>query len=650
MKKNKYKNKHKKLNRKYNVSNKSKAEIQKLQLLESKKATKVSKKEEIKNTETQEKQPIVENTQKNHTTKENSNTFVVENAQKEQEQNNNKKYKDAFDDLEIISIEEEENEKQDLKLLNLALDEIETKQIDNSSNVKSTQEKNSEVKNKKSNNRWLKRRIFQRNNRIYFSISQKTLKIVASILIIALLIGVIGEIVIHKNNQIKADELAKKLPTISVAEKTPIEEEEILVTINGVDISQEEYLYYLAQTKLSHDSGDNSYWFGEDYYVSANGATPDFENDKVFLEVEEETLETLKKVVAIKMLCEENEIEVDENEIDDYIKTNVLGNLTQEEYAQKLKESNLTETLYRKIVKYRLSETKLIQKLYGDEIRKNLNTSKIVRFKDILITYNDEVVDSNDITQEIKQVIDENLNGEIIKKAILEKDATIYEQPDEKSNILNVALKGEEIIIEDITEDEQWLIVSYDDNIAYVLNQDIEIIEEIINTSSKEDEQALEVSSKIAKDENVVKQLSKQEAFDLINNIKKQLDDGENFEKLMFQYTEDAFMISNNEGYIVTVENPNTSSILEQTALALAENEHSDVIETNFGFYIICKYPIDMDYINENIEDYASDKIWKKYETLINEKIEKMKIDKKPNYNLAFINYFIDAYQEYNQN
>ncbi|MDO5125576.1 MAG: peptidylprolyl isomerase [Ruminococcus sp.] len=101
--------------------------------------------------------------------------------------------------------------------------------------------------------------------------------------------------------------------------------------------------------------------------------------------------------------------------------------------------------------------------------------------------------------------------------------------------------------------------------------------------------------------EDVQKQL-KDKAKKLAEDVLKKAESGENFETLVKTYGWDTGMEKSPEGYYI---NENTSFVKEfkDMAFKLKENEISGLVESDsFGWFIIKRLPVDMDYVNKNIE------------------------------------------------
>lgn len=495
-------------------------------------------------------------------------------------------------------------------------------------------------------------------DKINFSISPKTLKIAAAIIFVGI-ISIVGIKGYQRYQQKKAEseiipiekQISTQMDNIANVEKANIQPSEIVLTIDGVDITYERYQYYLNNVKSSYDYGANEYWFEDmpirptDLASSTDTTTVEMAQKKDYLSVEEEAINEISKIVAIEKLAKEKNIEVTDKEVKDYI-NNYITSIGEESFNATLESNNISRTLYENIVKDILLEDKVLKAQYHDEIYKSINFKDIAHIKHILITYNDEVTTNNDITNEVKDIVNNNTNGNVIKVATLNKETNVYEKQDTASKILNTYKSGETVTINSISDDEEWITITYNNEDAYIKNQNLVINEETVTVSDDQSNNAQIVSSSMDETTSDVKQLSKQEAYELSKSILDKLNGGESFDSLMLQYTEDADMIDNPDGYYIQKSNKNASTI-EKEAFALEVGQHSDVIETNFGFSIIYRDSINDSYIDEHILDYATDKIWNKYDIMLQNMTATMNVEKKDSYVPAFINVYVDAYKDY---
>lgn len=118
----------------------------------------------------------------------------------------------------------------------------------------------------------------------------------------------------------------------------------------------------------------------------------------------------------------------------------------------------------------------------------------------------------------------------------------------------------------------------------------------------------------------------KAEAKKLAESVLKKAKSGEDFEALVKKYGWDTGMETQPEGYYV---NQNSSFVQEfkDTAFKLKENEISGLVENDtYGWFIIKRLPVDMDYVNENIEEMIKEYDAPAQNKLLTEMTDKMEV------------------------
>ncbi len=96
-----------------------------------------------------------------------------------------------------------------------------------------------------------------------------------------------------------------------------------------------------------------------------------------------------------------------------------------------------------------------------------------------------------------------------------------------------------------------------------------------------------------------VKEASKKVAEEVLQKAK----DGDDFSELIKEYGWDPGMETHPEGYYIN-KNTNFVEEFKTKAFELKENEISDLVENeNYGWFIIKRLPVDMDYVDEKIKD-----------------------------------------------
>lgn len=121
------------------------------------------------------------------------------------------------------------------------------------------------------------------------------------------------------------------------------------------------------------------------------------------------------------------------------------------------------------------------------------------------------------------------------------------------------------------------------------------------------------------------KEKVKEKAKKVADDVLKKAKDGEDFSKLITEYGWDPGMESSPEGYYINSDTPLVQEFKDKS-FELKENEISDLVENDtYGWFIIKRLPIDMDYVEENLENmiinYDSPAINKLF-TKINEELE----------------------------
>ena len=133
---------------------------------------------------------------------------------------------------------------------------------------------------------------------------------------------------------------------------------------------------------------------------------------------------------------------------------------------------------------------------------------------------------------------------------------------------------------------------------------------EITDEDTKDSYEDMTLSQKLSAKQAAFDELSeedqaaaKDKAKKLAEDVLQKAKDGEDFDSLIKEYGWDPGMETSPDGYYV---NKNTSFVDEfkTAAFELKENEISDLIESEmYGWFIIKRLPVDMDYVNENIEN-----------------------------------------------
>ncbi len=116
--------------------------------------------------------------------------------------------------------------------------------------------------------------------------------------------------------------------------------------------------------------------------------------------------------------------------------------------------------------------------------------------------------------------------------------------------------------------------------------------------------------NKLSEDE---KKAAQEKAKKLADEVLEKVKAGEDFYKLIAEYNLDPGMaltdsddITSITGYYITKDYSFVQEYIDG-AFALKEGETSDLVETSYGYHIIKRLPLDMDYINENVDSMTSE-------------------------------------------
>jgi len=122
-----------------------------------------------------------------------------------------------------------------------------------------------------------------------------------------------------------------------------------------------------------------------------------------------------------------------------------------------------------------------------------------------------------------------------------------------------------------------------------------------------------------------------EEAYKLITEVYSKLKDGGDFDTLMEEYCEDYGMVSFPDGYYFTTgDMPET---FYNTVTALKENETSEIFETEHGYHIALRLPLDEEYVRENILTFMSMDIYYQIEDIIKTAQDNLKVAYSEAYN-----------------
>lgn len=151
-----------------------------------------------------------------------------------------------------------------------------------------------------------------------------------------------------------------------------------VLTIDGQDISFDEYRYYYLTTRARFDGGNVELWKD----AAAEESKP---------VLKQYVLETIQSVLAFKRMAEQNNITLSADElksIDESIASakDSLGG--EEAYTSALKDMNYTPELYKEMLTGNLLSSKVIKEIYGERIKDDIN-SRYIHAKHILVKFDE---------------------------------------------------------------------------------------------------------------------------------------------------------------------------------------------------------------------------------------------------------------------
>ncbi|MBR6102811.1 MAG: peptidylprolyl isomerase [Ruminococcus sp.] len=125
---------------------------------------------------------------------------------------------------------------------------------------------------------------------------------------------------------------------------------------------------------------------------------------------------------------------------------------------------------------------------------------------------------------------------------------------------------------------------------SYSLYQKNQVKKAAYSELSEEEQNKLKESAKLVAEEALVKAKN-----------------GDDFSKLISEYGWDQGMETSPDGYYIDKENSSFVQDFVDAAFSLEENQISDLIESeSFGWFIIKRLPIDMDYVEKNLDSMRS--------------------------------------------
>lgn len=132
----------------------------------------------------------------------------------------------------------------------------------------------------------------------------------------------------------------------------------------------------------------------------------------------------------------------------------------------------------------------------------------------------------------------------------------------------------------------------------------------------------------------------KQSQKELAEQVLDRLKNGEDFETLKEEYSDDTDLKGNKDGYYFT--HGEFKNAFEYAAFELNEGEISDVVTTNVGFHIVKRLPIEDEYVNKNFEQLRQQCITAKYYELLEESCKDFKAEYTEEYKEIKLDTFVE--------
>lgn len=121
---------------------------------------------------------------------------------------------------------------------------------------------------------------------------------------------------------------------------------------------------------------------------------------------------------------------------------------------------------------------------------------------------------------------------------------------------------------------------------------------------------------------------AKEKAKKLAEEVLKKAQDGEDFDKLIEKYGWDLGLEDPSTGYYFNKDTTGYPEELVKDAFTLKENGISTKLTENdtYGYFIIKRLPVDMDYVEQNIDDMIYSYDTPAISKLYNERMDKMEV------------------------
>lgn len=116
----------------------------------------------------------------------------------------------------------------------------------------------------------------------------------------------------------------------------------------------------------------------------------------------------------------------------------------------------------------------------------------------------------------------------------------------------------------------------------------------------------------------------------LAESVLERLKNGEDFEKLKEEYSDDNALKNNTDGYYFT--HGEFQNMFEYAAFELEVGEISEIVTTDVGMHIVKRLPIEEEYVNKHYEQLRTQCITAKFYDLVNAVQKGLKVEYKDEY------------------
>ncbi len=225
----------------------------------------------------------------------------------------------------------------------------------------------------------------------------------------------------NADNNADAETEGEKLLASEYFDDTPLEDmDAVVMTVNGREITLEEYRYYFLNVKSTTDYGDETVWDGTES-TSEDGtvisAEEDIENKLKMLKSQVDTY--IKNNYTVEVMAENNNVSLDDNDKKNAMETydeemqkcKEMYQLDDEGWKQYLADMYCTEELYKMALERKNLEYKLIRSLYEDDFKENVLPDYVMA-KHILLGVTDVDYEAVEVPEGATEEEIEKINAE----------------------------------------------------------------------------------------------------------------------------------------------------------------------------------------------------------------------------------------------